>query len=292
MICFADWEKRGELAKIWEVCFEEPVRPAKYFLNNYFRPENCLIYQMNEKVAAVVYLLPAHIATETNPAQAHYIYAAATLPQYRGRGYMAALMAAAALVGANRGDQYSVVLPANPGLYELYGKSDYTTFFQLKTQSVTLDQMCTLSESGLVNKTLLTYSQLNELRRSKLGIGSVLWSDEAFCFADGIGKIYGDKLICSRTGNKPAYAICRRVDEDNCSVLELMADSDTIGDLAANIICTVPAQNYSIRLPADSTLFGQEGEKSDFGMIKPIGGTVLNQLIQASHTPYLGLSLD
>jgi len=292
MICFADWGMRSELARIWEVCFEEPARPAKYFLNNYFRPENCLVYQMNDKIAAAVYLLPAQIVTGGTPAQAHYIYAAATLPQYRGHGYMAALMAAAALTGANRGDQYSVVLPANLGLYELYGKSDYTTFFQVKTQSVTLDQMCAFSESGVVNKTLLSYSQLNALRKAQLGTGSVLWSDEAFCFAEGIGKIYGDKLICSRTGGKPAYAVCRRIDEDTCNVMELMADHDTIGDLAANIICTVPAQNYSFRLPVDSTLLGLEGEKSDFGMIKPIGGTVLSQLLQTAHAPYLGLSLD
>jgi GNAT superfamily N-acetyltransferase len=292
MICFAEWGMRGELARIWEVCFKEPVRPAKFFLNNYFRPENCLVYQMNDQIEAAVYLLPAQLSVGAKHAQAHYIYAAATLPQYRGRGYMAALMAAAALTGANRGDRYSIVLPADEGLYEFYKKSDYTEFFQIKTQTLTLDQMCGLSESGLTNKTLLTYAQLNALRNSQLGTGSVLWSDEAFCFADGIGKIYGDKLVCSLTGGNPAYAVCRRIDEDNCAVMELMADRDTISDLIANIICTVPAQKYNFRLPADSTLLGQEGQKSRFGMIKPIAGTELSQLLQASHAPYLGLSLD
>ncbi len=292
MIRFADWEMRSELAQIWEVCFEEPVRPAKYFLNNYFRPHNCLIYQKNDKIAAAVYLLPAEIVVGKGSVQAHYIYAAATLPRYRCHGYMATLMAGAALVGANRGDQYSVVLPANPGLYEFYQKSDYTTFFEISTQSVSLDQMCTLAECGFANKILLTYNQLNALRNSQLGIGSVLWSDEAFCFADGIGKVYGDKLICSKTGDKPAYAICRRIDEETCKVMELMADYDTIRDLAVNIICMVPAQNYIFRLPADSTLLGQQGEKSEFGMIKPIGGTMLAPLMQASDAPYLGLPLD
>jgi len=292
MIRFADWEMRSELAQIWEVCFEEPARPAKYFLNNYFRPQDCLVYQNNNKIAAVVYLLPAQIAVGNRSVQAHYIFAAATLPQYRGHGYMASLMAGAALVGANRGDQYSAVLPANPGLYELYQKSGYTTFFQISTQTVSLDQMCELGESGSASKVLLTYQQLNELRNSQLGTGSVLWSNEAFCFADGMGKIYGDKLICSKTGEKYAYAVCRRIDEDTCNILELMADSDTIHDLAVNIICTFPAQNYSFRLPAESTLLGIEGQQSGFGMIKPIGGTTLAPLLQACSAPYLGLCLD
>lgn len=292
MIRFANWEMRSELARIWEVCFEEPARPAKYFLNNYFRPHNCLIYQNNNKIASVVYLLPAQIVVENKPVQAHYIFAAATLPQYRGHGYMAALMAGAALVGANRSDQYSAVLPANPELYKLYQKSGYTAFFQISTQSVSLDKMCVLAESRSVNKVLLTYQQLNKLRNSQLGTGSVLWSDDAFCFADGIGRIYGDKLICSKTGEKYAYAICRRIDEDTCKVLELMADGDTIHDLVVNIISSLPSQNYIFRLPADSTLLGIEGQKSKFGMIKPIGGATLAPLLQDGNAPYLGLCLD
>lgn len=290
MIGLADWGMRGELARIWEICFDEPPRPAKYFLNNYFHPKNCLVYCMNHQIAAAVYLLPACIATKSRPVQAHYIFAAATLPQYRGRGYMAALMAAAALTGANRGDRYSILLPATPSLYGFYGKSGYTNFFQVKTCTLTLDELC--SWSGTAGNALLSYSQLNAVRNAQLGTGSVLWSDTAFCYAHGLGKIYGDKLVCSKTFGKNAYAICRRMDEDTCMVMELMADRGTISDLIANIICCVPAQVYHFRLPANSELFGQNGKKSDFGMIRAIGGTTLDGLLQSASAPYLGLSLD
>lgn len=294
MICFADWEMRGGLAEIWASCFHEPVRPAKYFLNNYYKPENCLVYKMGEKTASVVYLLPARLLAGSAAVQAHYIYAAATLPQYRGHGCMAALLAAAALVGANRGDQYSVVLPAEPGLYSLYEKSDYTNFFQVGTVSLSLEEMCSLADSGVSARTLLTYGQMNGLRREKLAgrIGSVLWSDEAFAFAAGMGKIYGDRMICSRTGEKFAYALCRRTDTDACAVLELMADGDTIRDLAANIISGLPAERYTFRLPVWETLLGKQGELSDFGMLKPLGGAALDSVRQASAAPYLGLPLD
>lgn len=294
MICFADWNMRGELARIWHVCFQEPTRPAKYFLNNYFQPENCLIYQFGGKIAAVVYLLPAQVNMEGKPAQAHYIYAAATLPEYRSHGYMAALLASAALVGANRGDEYSVVLPATEGLYPLYQKSDYVPFFQVNTVTLTLSQLCDAAESGQIGKALFTYSQLNSLRSAQLSgqNGSVLWSDEAFGFAIGMGAIYGDNLVCSRTGDRAAYALCRRLDENTCKVLEIMADAQTFPDLAANIISAVPAQTYHFRLPVDSSLLSQQGEKTDFGMIKPIGGTVFKNVQSGSGVPYLGLPLD
>ncbi|MBW7573306.1 GNAT family N-acetyltransferase [Caproiciproducens faecalis] len=294
MICFANWEMRGELAEIWTSCFHEPVRPAKYFLNNYFKPENCLVYKMGDKTASVVYLLPARILVGSVSVQAHYIYAAATLPQFRGHGYMAALLAAAALVGANRGDQYSAVLPAEPELYSLYEKAEYTKFFQVKNVSLSLEDLCSLADSGVSSRTLLTYSQMNSLRGEQLEgkTGSVLWSDEAFAFAAGMGKIYGDKMVCSRTGGKFAYALCRRTDTDTCAVLEMMADSDTLRDLAANIISAEPAERYTFRLPVWETLLGQQGEPADFGMLKPLGGAVWDPLRQNAAAPYLGLPLD
>jgi len=294
MIGFADWGTRGELAQIWQTCFDEPARPAKYFLNNYFCPENALIYQIGGKIAAVVYLLPAHIVADLKPVQAHYIYAAATLPQYRGHGYMAALLAWAALSGASRGDQYSIVLPADSGLYSLYEKSDYSAFFQVSTIAVSLSQMCELAESGCICNTILTYRQLNSLRNSHLAgkNGSVLWSEEAFCYAVGIGKVYGDKLICSRTGDQIAYAVCRRIDENTCKVMELMANGNTIVNLATNLISAMPAQTYHFRLPVGSRLLGQQGVKSDFGMIKPLGGAMLHSIQQNFDAPYLGLALD
>jgi hypothetical protein len=293
MIRFADWGMRKELAQIWQICFDEPARPAKYFLYNYYRPENCLIYQVGGEIASVVYLLPAQIVVGLKPVQAHYIYAAATLPQYRSHGYMAALLAWASLAGANRGDQYSIVLPATPELYPLYEKSEYTTFFQNSTQSVSLGQLCDLAETGRISNTILTYHQLTSLRNAHLAgkNGSVLWSEEAFCYAVGIGRVYGDKLICSRTGDHLSYALCRRMDENTCSVMEIMADHSTITDLAANLISVMPAETYLFRLPADSGLFEQQGEKSTFGMVKPIGGA-LHLIQHDSDAPYLGLALD
>ncbi len=293
MIGFADWEMRGELAQLWQLCFDEPARPAKYFFNNYFRPENCLIYRTAGKIAAAVYLLPSYIASDTKPQKAHYIYAAGTLPQYRSHGYMAALLAWAALTGSNRGDWYSVVLPATRQLYSLYEKSDYVPFFKVENVTVTLGRMCDLAQGGLAGNFVFTYQQLNALRNSRLARkkGSVLWRDDGFAYAAGMAKVYGDKLVCSRTGEKPSYALCRRTDENACSVLEVMADRDTVADLAASLICQMPAQTYSIRQPVGSGLFG-EGEATAFGMIKPLGGTLLQPVQNDADPPYLGLSLD
>ena len=56
---------------------------------------------------------------------AHYIYAAATLPQYRGAGRMASLLTQAAEEGRARGQQYSILIVQEPGLLRFYEKNGY-----------------------------------------------------------------------------------------------------------------------------------------------------------------------
>ena len=130
--------ERG-LKRLWQACFHEPDRPVDFYLRNAYRPENCLVYLHGGKLVSAVHLLPCRILTEEGPAPAHYIYAAATLPEYRGHGFMASLLAYAALYGAGRGQRYSAVLPAEPGLYSLYEKAGYQPYFRLSVQEIPAD---------------------------------------------------------------------------------------------------------------------------------------------------------
>lgn len=147
MISFARWDLCGQLAGLWKVSFHEPGRYPRYFLNNCFRPENTLVYLVGETVASAVYLLPAFVAGRKGKVRAHYIFAAATLPRFRSRGYMASLLACAAMAGARRGESYSVLLPAEPGLVRYYGKLGYRPFY--KARSVTVPPEALREISGL-----------------------------------------------------------------------------------------------------------------------------------------------
>lgn len=291
MIEFAKWDTRRELAALWQVCFHESARYPKYFLNNYFLPENCLVYRVGKQIAAAVYLLPAQMAGKKK-FQAHYIFAAGTFPQFRSRRYMSLLLAYAETVGVKRGDNYSVVLPSSPGLYPFYEKSGYTAFFKVRQLSASFERIQKKADLRHPGKTIVDSRSLNSFRNACLSgqNGSVLWSDEMFHFAVGMSAIYGDRLVCCKVGGHIAYAMCRMTDKKHCSILEIMADNRTAGTLAAAILQTAPAESYLIRLPVCSGLFHGEGEVSDFGMIKPIGDSELKQLKPGN--PYLGLGLD
>lgn len=290
MIGPAGWDMRSELAELWQICFHEPKRYPIYFMNNYFRPEDCLTYRISGRIAAAVYLLPARIAP--NGAQAHYIFAAGTLPSFRSRGFMASLLAYAALYGAERGDRYSVVLPASQPLYSFYERCGYFDYYKIRSVPVVrarLEQLASQSPPGTI---LARYSELNALRNSFLcrGKGSVLWSDERFRFTVGFGSTYGEELVCSGPEGCRSYAICRSTSEKVCSVREAMASPDGFPGLAAAILKRFPAETFEFRLPPGGGLFSGEGVEERCGMIRPIGGTGREEM--AGPAPYLGLALD
>lgn len=291
MIEFAEWGSRRELTELWTQCFHDPVRYPRYFLNNYFVPHDCLVYRTGGRIGAALYMLPCRILTETGTLQAHYVFAAATLPEYRSRGYMSSLLAYAAIAGTERGDRFSVVLPSGDSLYGFYEKAGYTDLFQLRMLTVTNEELQNLAGHGAAACVLPESARLNALRIDCLAgqYGSVLWDNRMFHFAIGISQVYGDRLVCITKGYSDAYALCRE-ENGSCTVLELMTDDTMFPYLAEAILREVPSGSYQFRLPAASGPFQGKGKIVRFGMAKPIGGTLPDDV--RTSCPYLGLTLD
>jgi GNAT superfamily N-acetyltransferase len=292
MIEFARWDMRRDLSALWQECFHDPKRYPDFFLNNIFSPRDCLVCRFGTEIASAVYLLPAQVAAGRRTRQAHYIFAAATLPRFRSRGCMSSLLAYAALAGAKRGDRFSLVLPSGESLYRFYGAAGYRGFFQARELSVPAGRLRALAKAGKpAGRLLLGSERLNSFRNRLLARcgGSMLWSGRMFHFAVSMSRVYGDRLICAEENGRPAYALCR-TEGDLCSVLELMSGEAAFPALAAAILREAPAAGYRFRLPVAFGPFSGEGETVRFGMAKPLGGTLPGDV--EPHGPYLGLAMD
>lgn len=291
-IAAAGWLEKAELAAVWEKCFGDPPRHIHYFFNNLFEPQNCLTYREDGGIVSMVHMLPARIADGGRLVQAHYIYAAATLPEYRSRGLMGQLLEAAFQAGRRRGDRYSFLLPANRSLYRFYGNLGYTVGFELRTLAVSREEMQQAAAGAPVWQFLPDYGKLCDFRREWLSgqDGSAHWDARRLAYADSINRLDGGKLICSMAGDRPAYALCRPAAEAGaCEVLELAADPETFAGLAANLVDAIDAQQYFLRLPGDGPLFAGRGRRAGFGMIRSLAAGTAPPV---GKSPYLGLTLD
>ena len=285
-ISFATWEMKKELVHLWQVCFDEEEKPTAFFFQNAFLPEHCLVTQIHGKVAAMLHMLPGAVWDGRQVQQAHYIYGAGTLPEYRGHGVMAQLLESAAEYGKKRGDKASFLLPANESLYRYYQKSGYHYGFSIKKASLSRAELTALAGQVVtvagVDACRIAEQRTNRMRQIT---GSVLWNEAHIAYASGINRVYGGRLIAAETGNHFGYALCRMEKEGVCEITELIAQEDTFPLLAGRILEAFSAMEYHFRMPVDSTWL--DGTISRFGMIKPLDSNL------AIHPDaYLGLTLD
>ena len=289
-ITFADLSLRSQLTELWQLCFNEKPAAIELFFGRYFKPENCLVYLVDGQVAATVHMLPTHIAQGSDIVPGHYIYAAATRPDYRSQGLMAALLEEASLRGRERGDHYSLLLPSEQGLYSYYGRHGYVPFFKTMFTTLTREQLESIAGDHQPDNPVFSPAELHLARTGALRSieGSVLWSKEALHYASSYNELYDGQLVCSGDNANPAYAICAAPEDELCRVLELVADKASIPGLAGSIVARCPAKKYEFRLPVARNPFTQEGEVTHFGMIKPLLGVMPS----SKDAPYLGLTLD
>lgn len=109
------------LKALWLRCFQEKEAAAELFFAESPRFAHGYLAGRGGETIAAVYLLDCKLCG----VPAHYLCGAATLPAYRGQGVMTALIDTALRDAAERGDRYSVLLPADGGLYGFYARMGY-----------------------------------------------------------------------------------------------------------------------------------------------------------------------
>lgn len=292
MMGLGEWGMQGELSALWQLCFHEPPRSANYFFHNYYRPENCAVYKLNGKIVSMLHMLPAGVLQNGEAVPAVYIYGVATHPDYRSHGYSASLLAFAALTAARRGAQYAVLLPSNAPLYGFYSKNDFQTFYRIDRVDLTSQQLRDFVGEVQGFARIPDYRRLVLLRNRLLNSrnGSLLIDERALCYADGLNRLEGGKLVCIEQNGALGYALCRGTAEER-EVTELMADDGALKALLAALLRTMPAKTYRFRLPEGGQPFSQPAKSAEFGMIRALGGATLEQ-IQVQKAPYLGLTKD
>lgn len=108
------------LIKLWNEVFGDSEEYIKLFFKNAYYDCNCFADIYADEVISVFYLLKCNIKYEGKTYNGRYLYAAATLPEYRGRGIMSKLIKEALVYGINENLDFIALLPADDSLYNYY----------------------------------------------------------------------------------------------------------------------------------------------------------------------------
>lgn len=280
-----------DLKTLFRVCFQESEEAIRCFFEHRFQKENCVVLIKDYKVVSALYLLETRILLEGELISAYYLYAAATLPEYQGRGYMRKLIAFSNTVAAARGWQYSVLLPANDGLYHYYKQSGYQKWYATRVVTITSKEMKKYVSVPKKQSNTFSFDKMYQLRFNICGNfdGSVIWDEKAIEYACLLSDVYKGKTIFSKDG----YALCSPVCNGVVTITEFMVQRSGFCELMGEIVRAFPDVCYRFRMPVSSPYFKGQGAVLPFGMVKPLyedKGLLIE--MQKNNAPYLGLTLD
>lgn len=186
--CHPDDSMTGRLKHIWQVCFGDSREYIDFYFQRRFRPEEMLVCLAEGQPVSMLSLLPAQLCYQGRRQPIRYVYAVATLPEYRGRGCARLL-----LEEASRRLQVPLALvPASGSLGEYYGRLGFRNAFAIDEITITPEEIAACGserygqEYWLLTVTPGEYYRIREEYLSTMGIstnGYVSWDEAAIAYA-------------------------------------------------------------------------------------------------------------
>lgn len=133
---FADEADFPELKELWQTVFGDSDDVLEYFFNHTIDTGNIYAFKKDGKIVSAFYLIDSSVIENNVNYSAKYLFAAATLPDYRKQGIMSEMIKITAEILRKRGIDLLLLYPADDKLYEYYTKLGFITKFNERYYSI------------------------------------------------------------------------------------------------------------------------------------------------------------
>ena len=114
-----------DLCTLWRACFDDGDF-SEFFMENRVTEDDLLVIHRDGKPVSMASFLPAVYHTKKGTIPVRYVYAVATLPEYRRQGLAKKILTC----GSELWDEPLVLAPAETHLYRYYGKLGFVPAFR------------------------------------------------------------------------------------------------------------------------------------------------------------------
>lgn len=261
-----------QLKRLWADVFEEKPKAVNLIFDSCFDIFDGYCAKKDSKIIAALYLIRGKL----NGENAHYLCGAATLPEYRNQGIMSKLIEYALSDAAQSGDKYSLLLPANRGLYQFYSRLGYVQKCSAKRKIFSRAELEACAADNTGKERMISFEQLQK----KCFAGDYLMQNSRFLsFANEYYAVYGVSFLQGE--RSVALVDCN----DDCADIIYSAYVD-FGELAALLLKNINAENFAFWGKADNALLA-DSEKQEYGMIK-----LLDKNFKIPEDIYIGITLS
>lgn len=265
------------LKELWKLAFGDEDAYIDHFFTQYYRPERMLVLEEDGEVRAMTawFDMPV-VSAEGTVWPSAYLYAVATHPDCRGKGFASRLLTFADQWLGEKGFVCLTTVPARPDLHVFFGQNGFQECFALEQREYI--PRIKIAPAPLENVGPEAYGMLRE--RVLAGTDHVSYAPLALDYQAGTCTLSGGGLY--QVGENGCA--CVEVAGDEVFVKELLCSHDERECALTAIVDKHPAKRYWVRTPYEG-----QGERWDFAMLKWL---VSPPEWNKKTAPYLGLAFD
>lgn len=237
-----------QLKKIWSVCFKDNPRNIDIFFSERFTFTDCYVYNKNDILVAMLYILPSKLILSGNTYPTGYIYACATLPEHRSGGIMSGLISTAMQMEKEKYDAFALV-PAEQSLFDYYARLGFGRFFFRNTLSLSssgLPKRC-YENAAFYDADISTFTSIMNDCMIKYS-GSMIWDETHVSNAVKSAEVFGGRALCFDVDGVKCCAVCY-LSEHDAEIAELFCPQECVTAAISALFDKLSVEHMTVRLP-------------------------------------------
>lgn len=256
-VVFANETEQEYITEIWNRCFGDSRAYIALYLENRFEQENMYVVYQDNRPVSMASFLRVQVTINGKKEYARYVYAVATLPEYRKRGYASEIIKYA----AEKYGEPLILQPADRDAQEYYEKRGFVEAFGespcwiyagrcvekpnlhiLPVQERTLKaagETDTAEMPEMLGRWMVSDADEKEYKvvrdQAFAGEGYVEWDEEAIAYAirenqfcDGRTLLLTDE---TKAANPQKAILMYRMEQDSLHIMETTLDDDELHNI-------------------------------------------------------------
>jgi len=191
-VTFADKRDFDDIIKLWKISFGDDRDYINFYLEHKFDEENMMVIREDGKIVSMASFLPAGIKYGEKPISVKYVYAVATLPEYRKKGYASEIIRFASKIYG----EPLVLQPADEKLRKYYSEIGFVEFFKKdcwEIESDVVDLPDVFKAAEIEDISAKEYKELRDIYFDRDGY--LCWDEQAIEYALAENRLCGGQAV-------------------------------------------------------------------------------------------------
>ena len=258
------------LCDIWQQCFSDGREYIELFYQNNFERIKTYALFSDGKPVSMLHLIDADIVCKEKNQPAKFIYATGTLPSYRKKGCMSALIKQVT-AEAKEGGYALFLKPSSPSTAEFYKSFGFEERAALNLITIVSDEKQSLSPFEL------SFSDYNRMREAAFGeIPHIKWGDAHIKWCIDENEYYSGKTLGIKYDNKDYFLM--GYPEDGVLIInETDLSVNQLAGLSGSLCDYFKTNTIKAYVPADC----ESGENTAFALLynSQVKNTYINLIL-------------